>query len=148
MTVRHSQRAESFRQFFVFGIIGTAGFVVDTTVLYAAMAVLDHMGFQDISLYVGRGISWLVAATFTWAMNRRFTFSDSRPPLRQWLAFLASNAVGGLVNVGLHFTLEIYVPLVAEHQVLGVAVGAIAGLFFNFSASKYVVFRRHHRAAP
>lgn len=137
-----SQRAELLRQFFIFGLIGTAGFVVDSSTLYLAMGLLglDH--------YSGRVVSWFVAATFTWAMNRRFTFSDSRPPFRQWLAFLASQAVGGLVNFGIYAAMVTFIPLVAEHPVLGVAAGAIAGLFFNFSASKYVVFRRHHRATP
>ena len=142
MTTPQSQRSELLRQFFVFGVIGTAGFVVDTSVLYLAM------GFMGLDHYSGRVVSWFVAATFTWAMNRRFTFSDSRPPFRQWLAFLASNAVGGLVNFGIYAAMVTFMPPVAEHPVIGVAVGAIAGLFFNFSASKYVVFRRHHRAAP
>lgn len=142
MTSSTSHRAETFRQFLRFGVIGTGGFVVDTSVLYLVMGLvgLDH--------YSGRGVSWLVAATFTWAMNRRFTFSDSRPPFRQWLAFLASNAVGGAVNLGVYATMVTFLPVVADHPVLGVAVGAIAGLFFNFSASKWVVFRRHHRATP
>ena len=142
MTTQPSQRAELLRQFFIFGLIGTAGFVVDSSTLYLAMGLLglDH--------YSGRVVSWFVAATFTWAMNRRFTFSDSRPPFRQWLAFLASQAVGGLVNFGIYAAMVTFIPLVAEHPVLGVAAGAIAGLFFNFSASKYVVFRRHHRATP
>jgi putative flippase GtrA len=128
------------RQFFVFGLIGTAGFVVDSSALYLAMGQfgLDH--------YSGRVFSWFVAATFTWAMNRRFTFSDSRPPFRQWLAFLASQAIGGLVNFAIYAAMVTFIPLVAEHPVLGVAAGAVAGLFFNFSASKYVVFRRTHRA--
>ncbi len=142
MTTQPSQRAELLRQFFIFGLIGTAGFVVDSSTLYLAMGLLglDH--------YSGRVVSWFVAATFTWAMNRRFTFSDSRPPFRQWLAFLASQAVGGLVNFGIYAAMVTFMPVVAEHPVLGVAAGAIAGLFFNFSASKYVVFRRHHRATP
>jgi putative flippase GtrA len=142
MTTPHSNRSELLRQFFVFGVIGTAGFVVDTSTLYLAM------GFMGLDHYSGRVVSWFVAATFTWAMNRRFTFSDSRPPFRQWLAFLASNAVGGLVNFGIYAAMVTFMPLVAEHPVIGVAVGAIAGLFFNFSASKYVVFKRHHRATP
>ena len=106
MTTPQSQRSELLRQFFVFGVIGTAGFVVDTSVLYLAM------GFMGLDHYSGRVVSWFVAATFTWAMNRRFTFSDSRPPFRQWLAFLASNAVGGLVNFGIYAAMVTFMPSV------------------------------------
>ena len=132
---------ETVRQFIRFGMIGTGGLVVDTSALYFFMWVigLDH--------YTGRLASWLVAATFTWAMNRRFTFADRRPPFRQWLAFLAANAVGGTVNFTVYATLVAFVPLVEAIPALGVAAGSIAGLFFNFTASKLVVFRRARPSA-
>src|SRR5438045_3356757 len=112
-------RTETARQFIHFGLIGTGGFVVDTSVLYFVMGVvgLDH--------YTGRVASWFVAATFTWAMNRRFTFADKRPPFRQWLAFLAANAFGGVVNYAVYAGLVTFVPLVAAIPVLGVAAGSI-----------------------
>ena len=128
-------RRQTFRQFLRFSVIGTGGVVVDASALYGAMhgLGLDH--------YSGRLLSWLVAATFTWAMNRRFTFADSRPPLTQWAKFLAANAVGGIVNYSVYAGLVTFNPLVAVYPVIGVGAGSIAGLAFNFSASKFVVFR-------
>ncbi len=139
--VKSLARTETARQFLRFGLIGTGGFVVDTSVLYFVMGVvgLDH--------YSGRAASWFVAATFTWAMNRRFTFADTRPPFRQWIAFLAANAFGGAVNYAVYATLVTFVDAVAQTPVLGVAAGSIAGLFFNFTASKLVVFRRTRPSA-
>ena len=130
-------RRQAFRQFLRFSVIGTGGVVVDASALYGAMhgLGLDH--------YSGRLLSWLVAATFTWTMNRRFTFADSRPPLTQWAKFLAANAVGGIVNYGVYAGLVTFNPLVAVYPVIGVGAGSIAGLAFNFSASKWVVFRTH-----
>jgi putative flippase GtrA len=129
---------ETLGQFLRFSAIGTAGVVVDAGVLHVAMhgAGLDH--------YSGRVVSWLAAATFTWAMNRWFTFSDGRPPLRQWATFLAANSVGGVVNYAVYAALVAFSPLVSAYPVIGVAGGSIAGLAFNFSASKWVVFRKHH----
>lgn len=129
-------RRETTTQFLRFAAIGTAGFVVDSAALYVAM----HG--PGAGLYLGRVLSWFCAATFTWAMNRRFTFADSRPPLRQWLAFLAANAVGGAVNYAVYAILVSTSQVAAATPMIGVAAGSIAGLAFNFITSKWLVFRR------
>jgi putative flippase GtrA len=129
-------RRQTLRQFLRFGLIGTAGVFVDGSALYGAMHGLG------LGHYSGRILSWLIAATFTWSMNRRFTFEDDRPALVQWMKFLAANAVGGLVNYGVYCLLVYFSPLVAAYPIIGVGVGSIAGLFFNFTASKWVVFRK------
>ena len=121
-----------------FAAIGTLAFLVDASTLYFALGVLG------LDKYSGRVLSFLVAATFTWAMNRRFTFPEARdaPMARQWLEFLAANGVGGLVNYGVYALLVTYVDVVAAHPVLGVAAGSLAGMTFNFGASRGWVFRR------
>jgi len=125
-------------QFARFAAIGTLAFAVDTTTLYFARGVLG------LGLYTGRVVSFLVAASFTWAMNRRFTFPEARdaPMARQWLEFLGANGIGGLVNYGVYAALVAYVGIVATHPVLGVAAGSLAGMSFNFGASRGWVFRR------
>lgn len=130
----------SLGQFLRFGLVGTAGFVVDAAVLTAAMAWLG------LGPYGGRVVSYLAAVTFTWAMNRRFTFAgvDPRPRAAQWGRFVAVNGVGALVNYGTYAALVALVPLVAAWPVLGVAGGSVAGLVFNFTFSRRWVF---HSAA-
>jgi len=54
-----------------FAIVGTAGFGVDTIVLYFGLWVLG------LGPYSARLISFLVAATATWFCNRVFTFGDA-----------------------------------------------------------------------
>ncbi len=130
------ERRQTLGQFLRFAMIGTAGVVVDASALYGAMHGLG------LGHYSGRLLSWLAAATFTWSMNRRFNFADDRPALAQWLKFLAANAVGGLVNYGVYCLLVYLSPLVAAYPIIGVGAGSIAGLAFNFSASKWLVFRR------
>ncbi|MGH8328291.1 MAG: GtrA family protein, partial [Steroidobacteraceae bacterium] len=63
---------EVLSQFVRFGLVGVCGFVVDVTVLYLALALLG------VGPYVGRGISYLAAASFTWYLNRRITFADRK----------------------------------------------------------------------
>jgi putative flippase GtrA len=125
------------RQLLAFSVVGTIGFAVDAAILYAAMTVLGT------GLYVGRAISYLVAATTTWALNRRFTFHGQRSSVRiiEWGRFLAANAVGGLVNYGTYAALVATQPTAAAHPVIGVAAGSLAGLALNFMLSRYLVFR-------
>jgi putative flippase GtrA len=60
----------------------------------------------------------------------------------QWGRFLAANALGGVVNYAVYAVLVTLVPVVAAYPVLGVAAGSLAGLVFNFTASKKWVFRK------
>jgi putative flippase GtrA len=128
--------APILRQFLTFGLVGTGGFLVDSATLYLCLAVgANH--------YTGRALSYLVAATFTWAMNRRFTFRDRRDSslLREWARFLFANALGGALNYATYALLVSTSPMVYAHPVLGVAAGSIASLGANFIVSRHFVFR-------
>ena len=129
--------AEATGQFVRFAAIGAVAFFVDTAVLYVARAF-------GADLYLGRVASFLAAATFTWAFNRRYTFAGTGgAPLVQWGKFLGANAIGGVVNYAVYAALIAFVPVVHAHPVLGVAAGSLSGLVLNFVASRQWVFRRH-----
>jgi putative flippase GtrA len=123
------------RRFLSFAIIGTAALPVDAAVLYTAM-------FLGSGPYLGRVVSYLVAATTTWALNRRFTFRELRSPdrLKEWSRFLAANAAGGLVNYGVYALLVATSAVVARWPIIGIAAGSLAGLSLNFTLSRGVVF--------
>ena len=125
-------------QFFYFSSVGIAGFVVDASVLYLAMTYLGT------GHYSGRIISYVAAATSTWALNRRFTFTTHQDSnlLREWIKFLSANAVGGIVNYSAYMVLVGTTALVSTWPILGVAVGSIAGLVVNFNLSRRLVFTR------
>ncbi|MFM7402829.1 MAG: GtrA family protein [Erythrobacter sp.] len=127
--------AGHFGRFIRFALVGAAGFVVDAGVLYAGLAL-------GLGLYLGRACSYLFAATFTWALNRRFTFAASSPPrLAEWLRFVLANANGGIVNYLTYAALVGWGPGWLGHPVLAVAAGSLAGLGINFAASERFVFR-------
>lgn len=130
--------ASTRTQFLRFAVIGAAGFFVDAGVLLLAR---DMLG---LDLYTGRVLSYLCAATFTWICNRRFTFTyaERAAPARQWLRFLGANALGGLVNYSVYALIVTFTQTGTTWPVTGVAAGSIAGLAFNFTASKLWVFRR------
>jgi len=122
-----------------FAVIGALGMPVD----WGVLQLMVHWGTGP---YLGRVISWFCAASFTWAGNRYFTFAASRARTilgtgKEWLRFLAANAVGGLVNVGLSITLERSAPPPINNPYLALAIGILAGLVFNFTLSKRLVFK-------
>lgn len=123
-------------QFGKFGAVGVIGLVVDTAVVYLGL-------WAGLEFFAARIPSFLAAATTTWALNRAFTFrhADHAPLHRQWAAFVSANAVGGVVNYTVSVVLEATIPLFDAHPVFAVAIGSIAGMFFNFTASKRLVFR-------
>jgi len=123
-------------QFGKFGVVGVVGFLVDTLAVYGFLAL-------GLEFYAARIPSFFTAATTTWLLNRSFTFRGAAPePLhRQWAKFLAANAVGGVVNYGVSVALVAGFDIVAAHPVLAVAAGSLAGMLFNFTAAKRLVFK-------
>lgn len=125
------------RQFLSFSVIGTLGFLVDTAILYAVLLFGDFF-------YLGRALSFLGAATFTWYLNRRITFqNEASDILRQWWRFIVTNSGGGLVNYLTYSLLILAFQFVRDYPVLGVAAGSIAGLIINFNLSRRFVFGAH-----
>jgi putative flippase GtrA len=121
------------QQLALFTLVGGAGFLVDAGVLLLLHQVLG------MDVYVARLLSWLVAATSTWWMNRTLTFRNRDAALwRQWLLFLGANSGGGLINLGVSSL------LLSQHvaPVAAVACGSISGLMWNFLASRRFVFGR------
>ncbi|MBJ7415277.1 MAG: GtrA family protein [Niveispirillum sp.] len=140
---------QTSRQFATFALIGVGGLFVDM----ASLAVALHL--LGLDPYGGRVFSYLMAATFTWYMNRQFTFTgvSRRGAIRQWARFLAANAVGAVVNYGVYVLVLKLGPwviasiglwpevLTALLPYAGVAAGSVSGLVFNFVLSKKLVFR-------
>lgn len=124
------------RQFGTFALVGIAGFAADAASLHLAL-------LAGAGLYLGRVFSYLVAATLTWALNRRFTFAvAARPGIGEWVRFLLANATGGSVNYLVYAAAVTFVAVCAAHPVLAVALGSISGLALNYAASRAFVFRQ------
>ncbi|MCI0753175.1 GtrA family protein [Teichococcus vastitatis] len=119
-----------------FGTVGSIGVVVDTVVLYAALAL-------GAGLYGGRVLSYLTAATGNWLLNRIWTFRTAAhaPAGRQWLRFLAVNGLGFFINYGVYVLLVSNIPAFTTRPVLGVVAGALAGMVVNFVLNRRLVFQ-------
>jgi putative flippase GtrA len=123
------------RQFLQFAIIGTAGFVWDTCIIYA---IVGYVG-----PYAAGMISFIIVGSINWLLNRFWTYRNlSHDAMhRQLVRFLIANAVGLVLNRGTYMTLIATQPLFRAHLVLAIAAGGGAGMFVNFFLSRKLVFR-------
>lgn len=126
---------------FQFAVVGCIGFCVDAGVLYTVLYAFDS------GYYFGRLISYLCAASVTWMLNRYITFfeSRSRNRLSEWGRFLFFNTGGGAVNYGVYALVVHSSKHSPSTPALAIAAGSLAGLMVNYSLSKWIVFRSHHR---
>ena len=129
------------KQFHRFLAVGALGFLVDFSVLYLAV----HYG--KFGLISGRVLSFIVAATVTWKINRQFTFPGAHVAtaicaVRQWLRYMCTTAIGGAINIGIY---QVWLN-VSDYSTVNLFLATVAGsaiaLAVNFTLSKYIVFSR------
>ena len=126
-------------RFLRFALVGGAGFFVNEAALFVA---LHWIG---LGRYGGVVFSFFAAVTFTWWGNRMLTFRDEAASgiaamAVEWVKFVLANGLGFLVNYAVYAALITFAPAPFDNPYLALACGTIAGLVFNFTLSKRVVF--------
>ena len=98
--------------------------------------------------FKGRALSMFCAMTFTWMGNRYFTFprsagarQSSAPSFMNGCKFVAANIVGALVNFGVYAALVHFASAPLNNKYIALVIGVLAGLIFNFTLSKKLVFK-------
>ncbi len=122
-------------QFLRFCLVGTAGFLVDSAVLLMLTRV-SFLGYLS-----GRAISFLAACAVTWSLNRAFTFRSNQG-LASLLVYLSATSIGALINLTVYKLVVDLAGATTPALVLGVALGSIFALGFNFILCRLYVFRQ------
>ena len=136
----HSSRATFFR----FACVGVTIALIDAGVLYL---LKDLPG---MNVYIARVFSYGAAMTTGYLLNRYFTFhhiESGRVLIDELLRFFSVHSVGGLLNFGV-FSLVVFLGEQADltpfwdwvMPLIGVWVGGIVGMLFNFLFSSKLVF--------
>lgn len=132
------------RELALFAISGLLGFVIDSAIVQGLVSLFDA------NPYAARLLSFLCAATATWAFNRHFTFAgksryaNRRAELTRYLIAMAG---GFILNYGAYVIVLWLLPLARDWPVIGVAVGSAAGAVLNYLTSKFWIFRAHDHAS-
>lgn len=145
--LRHLRRLYLFKYPFLsqltqFLAVGGLGVLVDVATYYALQLALG------IGHLAARTISFFVAATHNWFLNRRYTFVYGRAgaAMSQWASYLLVVLVGLVVNVGAYVILTTHTRAFARHPLLALLIGIALGTASNFVAARWYVFKG--RAAP
>jgi dolichol-phosphate mannosyltransferase len=140
--LRHLRRLYIFKfgawsQLMQFLVVGALGTVVNLVTLSALMAL-------TVPQRPAIAAAIFLAMCSNFVLNRRFSFSHSRhrPWLRQFVGFAAASSIGALINYATTLFVAGQVPglRVQMAALVGIAVGTL----FNFTASRYLVFRGAH----
>jgi len=117
-----------------FCAVGVVGFAVDAGL---TLALTQTAGWQPLP---GRVVAFVIAATVTWTLNRRFTFRSDKGAAT-WAPYVALTAIGAGINVGTYMAWLWLAGEDASSILVGVALGSVVALGFNFAASR-ALFRR------
>jgi putative flippase GtrA len=124
-----------------FGAVGTAGFAVDAAVLSA----LTSLGGMDV--YPARAVSFIVACSATWLLNRTFVFAPVEgaerggPREREYARYFSVQTAGALINLAVFAALIQALPGMRALPVLPLAAGSVVAMVFNYAGARYWVFR-------
>lgn len=110
--------------------MGAIGFLIDTGIL---LLLVNY----NCNPYIARLVSFTIAATFTWGLNRSFTFNTQRKPTSlEWHHYLAIMAVGAFINNAAYAVTIFLIGHGTWQYVTGIMLGAILSLLFNFTGGK------------
>lgn len=124
-------------QFLRFGLVGTAGFVVDGGLLYLLLS-------NDVNAYFARALSFPVALLVTWQLNRTWTFPNSRKhsTFQQINAYIAVQVIGALANYCCYVLMIAQLGSSTSVAMFAFMIGSIFGMFINFTGAKLFVFKK------
>ncbi|ULR88097.1 GtrA family protein [Comamonas sp. B21-038] len=120
-----------------FLIAGSLAFVVDVAVL---TLLRDTLG-----VYAARAVSFWLAATTTWLINRNISFagrSASGGLLTEYLRYLGLMLGGGAVNLAVYSLLAWIFPQGPQWLMLYVAAGTLVAMTVNYLSMTRLLYRQ------
>ncbi len=120
-----------------FLVTGATGLVVNLAVLIVMVEAFKRNPRGDAAI-----AAWVVAMTWNYVLNRRWTFRAQTMPV---VATYVRYGLGVLAGVGVQ--LAVMHALFWIHYAQAAVLGIVAGTTFNFAASELWAFAGGHRAS-
>ncbi len=119
-----------------FAMVGTVGFALDAGLLSFLMAA-------GWSVLQARTVSFLVAVSGTWMINRAWTFRDRHSVVRgsSYALYVLAQLLGAGINLGCFFVLIQLWPALLAFPVVPLGIGALVSRAFNFWCATLFVFQ-------
>jgi len=119
-----------------FALVGSIGFLADAGVLTLLVSVFDG------GVYSSRIMSFSVAVTITWILNKNFTFYQPDTPnfSKTYVYYILIQVTGSIVNLGIYALMLSAFKSLAASPVIALAIGSAVAMLSNYSLSRKFVF--------
>lgn len=135
---RRTKNIETGRQFLTFAVIGVGNTIIDFGIYYLLTRYTIFFNYHTPGRYVANSISFLIATTFSFWMNRSWTFRrKDRPTLSESLRFYATTVGGLFVN---NFFLFFLGDFIGINDLVAKAFSTVFSTIWNFVFKKLWVF--------
>lgn len=126
-----------------FMVVGSVGFVVEAVIL---TGLTVHAAWSP---WQARIPSFLSAVLITWALNRRLTFAQRglKRPAAEAFFYTVIQGGGALLNLAVFGACLFLWPKLGRVPVIPLAIGAVAGLAFNFLLTSKWLYSRPRPAS-
>ncbi len=117
-----------------FALVGVVNTLIDFSIFWTANNILNW------PLVPSNVVAWLVAVSFSYAMNTFITFGPESGRILRWrdyATFIASGVAGMVASTATLVALSYVMPVVGA-KLLSILVSFVV----NFSLSHFVVFRK------
>jgi putative flippase GtrA len=117
-----------------FAFVGVINTVIDFSIFWTAATYLLW------PLIPANVLAWLVAVSFSYAMNSFTTFGPESGRILRWrdyATFIASGVAGMVCSTATLFALSFVLPVLAAKL-----ISILVSFVVNFSLSHFVVFRK------
>jgi putative flippase GtrA len=129
-------RRESVERFLRYCLVGIVGFAVDGGLLYLLVT-------KQFDPYFARAITFPVAVSVTWYLNRHWSFGirGSVPGKRRdYQRYLLVQIAGAAANYLVYALLLIYLSHTPANALGALAIGSLVGLAVSYTGSRWWVF--------
>ncbi len=124
---------ETLRHMMTFAVVGSLAFFVDAGVFTAMYAI-------GAGTFVSRCLSILASITFTWYLNRTFTFRTRKPAtFVEFLSYLGGMQIGLLTNFSTFFVVLYLSDTAKVYPIIALAIATLAGMTLNFLISRKIL---------
>lgn len=133
LTVAWHERAIALKAI-SFGLVGVVNTAIDFSIFWTANTLLDW------PLVPSNVVAWLIAVSFSYAMNSFITFGPESGRVLRWrdyATFVASGVAGMVASTATLVALSYVMPVLVA-KLLSILVSFVV----NFSLSHFVVFRK------
>ncbi|MCH8476158.1 MAG: GtrA family protein [Opitutales bacterium] len=125
------------RRFLLFAFAGLAGFVIEIVIITIGHELLD------LGPRWPRVLSFPLAFTATWWLNRRFTMKILTPPnMGEYFRYGASSSFAATVNLAVYLMLISTHPFFSNNPIIPLVIATLSALAINYTLMIVFVFRR------